>query len=432
MTCHNERGSGLVIAILTIVALFALGSALAFLTRTDVNIAKHQTLHTEAIYVAEAGVEESLHRMSLRDPTYVTVNGSTINAAVRDDSMPYDPNWKAKIFLTRPGTEPAAPWGEDYTVTVQDVGTWLEYSDASDPNAALTIEHKWKDLDDDGIREDGEIVLYDASQYPPENFTSGSPVEVITVPGRSAMADREVLVEAIRFPLNVNARAALLSNEGVDVRGNVSVCGHDHDIDTPRYTMIPGCMAWELCSGRTTCPSKGCLVGIMTTGDIIDQRGSTAVNGEPSPVDTSSSNQFYTLAEFLGITQSEVDDILAGADYRNLNLADPQDGITYVDNAGAADVTWNTGDGTGLLYVTGNLSISGNMTFKGLVYVEGNLTITGTPWFLGAVVVKGTSSYVYAFTGGNPAILYSSEAIQYYIQQHLDFVRIGWKETSGL
>jgi Tfp pilus assembly protein PilX len=82
--CHNEDGTVLIIAVLTIVALFALGTALAFLTRTDVNIARLQTLHTEAIYVAEAGVEEALHRMSMTDPTNVTVNGSTINAAIGD------------------------------------------------------------------------------------------------------------------------------------------------------------------------------------------------------------------------------------------------------------------------------------------------------------------------------------------------------------
>jgi hypothetical protein len=430
MTCRNERGTGLVIAILTIVALFALGSALAFLTRTDVNIAKHQTLHTEAIYVAEGGVEEALYRLSLRDPTNVTVNGSTINAAIRDDSIPYDPNWKARIFLTRPGAEPVAASGEDHTVTVQDAGTWLEYSDASDPNIALTIEHKWKDLDDDGLREDGEIVLYDVGQYPPENHTSGSPVEVITVPGKSAMAARDVLVEAVRFPLNINARAALFCNEGVDVRGNVTVCGHDHDIDTPIFTMLPGCRAWELNSNRTRCTPTGCLVGVMTTGDIVDTRGTTDLAGEPAPIDTSSSNQFYTLAEFLGITQTELDEILAGADFRDVGVTDPQDGITYVDNAGLPDAKWNGGTGTGLLYVTGNLDVSGNIVYKGLIYIEGDFTITGTPWVLGAVIVKGVSSY--AFSGGNPAILYSSEAIAYFIQQHLDYIRIGWKETSGL
>ena len=231
MICHNERGAGLVIAILTIVALFALGTALAFLTRTDINIAKHQTLHTEAIYVAEAGVEEALYRMSMTDPTNVTVNGSTINAAIRDATDPYDPDWKARIFLARPGQEPVPPVGVLHTVTIQDAGSWLEYSVASDLNEALTIEHKWKDLDDDGVREVGEIVLYDASQYPPENFTTGSPVEVISVTAKSATSEREVLVEAVRFPLSINVKAALLSDKGVDVRGNVTVCGHDHSID---------------------------------------------------------------------------------------------------------------------------------------------------------------------------------------------------------
>ena len=181
MIRHNQSGAGLVIAILTVVALFAFGTALAFLTRTDINIAKHQTLHTEAIYVAEAGVEEALHRMSMTDPTNVTVNGSSINAAIRDATVPYDPDWKARIFLARPGQEPVPPIGVDHTVTIQDAGSWLEYSAANDLTEVLTIEHKWKDLDDDGVREVGEIVLYDASQYPPENFTSGSPVEVITV-----------------------------------------------------------------------------------------------------------------------------------------------------------------------------------------------------------------------------------------------------------
>jgi hypothetical protein len=112
--------------------------------------------------------------------------------------------------------------GVDHTVTIQDAGSWLEYSAASDLNQALTIEHKWKDLDGDGVREAGEIVLYDATQYPPENFLTGTPVEVITVNARSATAERQVLVEAVRFPLSVNAKAALLCDKGVD--GETSPC----------------------------------------------------------------------------------------------------------------------------------------------------------------------------------------------------------------
>ena len=430
MSLFDERGTGLVFAILIVGAVVVLGMTLAFLTRTDVNISRHQTQYVEALFVAEAGVEEALHRLALADPTNLNVNGSTINAAIRDPSSPPDPDWAARIFLCNPGAEPGAPVGEYHTVTVQDAGSWLEYSSSDDLDKAITIQHKWKDLNDDGIRDADEIVLYDVSKFPPENFSTGKPVEVITVTGKDATAERKIVVEAIRFPLNINVRAALLCDRGVDVRGNVSVCGHDHSIATPTFTMIPGCKNWEACNPGGDHLASGCLIGIVTTGDEVDRRGSTDLGGYPGPMDTSSTNQFYSLAQTLGISQDDVDLILAGADFHDVGEADPQEGITYVENAGGARAMWNNGVGSGLLYVTGDLEVSGNFIYRGLVYIEGDFKITGTPWILGAVVVRGISDY--AFTGGNPAILYSSEAIEHYLNQHLDYVKIGWKETSGL
>jgi hypothetical protein len=430
MSLFDERGTGLVFAILIVGAVVVLGMTLAFLTRTDVNISRHQTQHVEALFVAEAGTEEALHRLALPDPTNLNVNGSTINAAIRDASNPPDPDWRARIFLCNPGAEPAAPVGEHHTVTIQDAGSWLEYSSPDEPDETVTIRHKWKDLNDDGIRDAGEIVLYDTSKFPPENFTTGKPVEVITVTGKDGTAERVIVVEAIRFPLNINVRAALLCDRGVDVRGNVSVCGHNHSINTPTYTMIPACQNWEACNPGGDHLAGGCLIGIVTTGDEVDRRGSTNLGGYPGPMDTSSTNQFYTLAQTLGISQDDVDAILANADYHDVGEAYPQEGITYVENAGGVSAMWNNGIGSGLLYVTGDLEVSGNFIYRGLVYVEGDFKITGTPWVLGAVVVRGISDY--AFTGGNPAILYSSEAIEHYLSQHLDYIKLGWKETSGL
>ena len=432
MVCCNERGAGLVIAILTVVALFALGMALMFLTRTDMNISKHQTLHVEALYVAEAGVEEALHRLALPDPTMVTVNGASMNAAIRDTVRPYDPDWRARIFLCTPNTEPLAPLGEYNTATIQDDGDWLEYSSENDPATALTIEHKWEDLDGDGVRDNGEIVLYDGSKYPPENFTTGSPVEVVTVTARSATAERVIKVEATKFPLNVNARAALFCDLGVDVRGNVTVCGHDHAMMTPHYTMYPNCQNWEYCGPplHANCMAQGCLVGIMTTGDEVDKRGTTDLDGWPSHEDTSSTNQWLSLPEMLGIEPEILNEILANADYTSAGAADPQEGITYIDNAGGAEVKWNGGSGTGLLYVTGDFSTDGNWEWRGLVYIEGDYKIAGTPSVIGAVMVKGISEY--CFSGGNPCILFSSEALDYYLRQYLDYVKLGWKEVGGL
>jgi hypothetical protein len=430
----NERGFGLVVAILTIVVLFSLGTALVFLTRTDINISKHQTLHVEAIYAAEAGVEEALHRLALPNPTTINVNGASLNAAIRDTVRPYDPEWRARIFLCNPGTEPSAPIGEYHTATIQDNSNWLEYSSAAELATALTIEHKWEDLDEDGIREDGEIVLYDAAKYPPENFDTGSPIEVVTVTARSATSERTIRVDAIHYPINANVLAALMCDNGVDVRGNVTICGHNHSIDVPHYTMFPECEAYEYCNPPPHSPGKcgdaGCLIGIMTTGDVVDKRGTTNVGGYPDPEDTSSTNHFYTLPEALGLTQGEVDVILAGADWLDVQHGRWQEGITYVNNEGGAEAKWNNGGGSGLLYVTGDLATEGNFRWKGLIYVEGDYRLLGTASIIGSVIVRGVSEY--AFTGGNPCILYCSEAIGEGISRQLGYVSIGWKETSGL
>lgn len=434
MLVDNEQGIGMVLALLTIALLFALGAALTFLVRTDVNISKHQTLHTEALYVCEAGVEEALYRLALGDTATVNVNGSTMLAAIGDSVRPYNPDWKARIFLTTPGMQPAAGPNEYHTATIQNSGSWLEYSSAADFATALTIEHKWKDLDDDGLREIGEIVLYDEYQYPPENFTKGSPVEVVTVTGRSAMAERVIKVEATRVPVSANILAALMCDKGVDVRGEVAVCGHDHSMNTPHYTMPPACRQWEQCGPplHSRCAESGCLMGIVTTGDEIDRRGSTSVEGYPVPMDTSSSNHFYTLAEALGLTRDDIVVLLANADFTDVGQPNiPQDGITFIDNAEGPEARWGgNGIGSGLLYVTGDFQSGGNFRWTGLIYVEGDYDFLGTASIIGAVIVKGRSEY--AFTGGNPCILYSSEAIIGSLFSHTGYMKLGWKEVSGL
>jgi hypothetical protein len=432
MTVRNEQGFGLVMAILAILVLFAFGAALAFLARTDVDISRNQSLYVEAIYVAEAGVEEALHRLGLSDPTMITVNGVSMNAAIRDTVRPYDPDWRARIFLCDPGMEPMAPIGECHTATIQNRATWLEYSSASDISTALTIEHKWQDLDGDGNREIGEIVLYDSAKYPCENFDTGKPVEMITVVARSATAERTIKVEATRFPVSANVLAALMCDNAIDVRGDVTVCGHDHSIDVPHYTMFPECQDYEYCGPpvHSRCEDSGCLIGIITTGDVVDRRGTTDVDGYPEPMDTSSSNHFYTLPEALGLTRQEVEVILEGADWRDVQNNRWQDGITYVDNEGEVEAKWNTGGGSGLLYVTGDFATEGNFMWKGLIYVEGDYRLLGTASIIGSVIVRGVSEY--AFTGGNPCILYCSEAISDGLSRHTGYIKLGWKETTGL
>jgi hypothetical protein len=106
-------------------------------------------------------------------------------------------------------------------------------------------------------------------------------------------------------------------------------------------------------------------------------------------------------------------------------------GIVYIDNdgvpqnqSGAWGVTSTTGEG--LLYVDGDLNITGPFTYKGLVYVEGNLTTTGDVWLLGSIVARGTSG---VNLGGGATVLVSSEAIQLAVAKFAgQFVTLSWRE----
>lgn len=425
---QGERGSALLATFVALFFLMSLSIGLMAIVRPSVQIAANQERDTRALYVAEAGVQEMVERMSLDNPTMLTVNGGTFNAAIRDVTPGLDPNWRVRVFNETPGGVAAIglpPLGESYVPTVQATADWLPYASADDPGEALIVEHKWVDTDGDGVRDAGELVLYDRTKYPPENFTTGYPIELVSVVGRNGTSRRGLRVEMTRLPISPNINAALFSDRGVDVRGNVFVDGHNHDVNTPVNTVDPACQAWELCANRTD--ESRCVTSVMTTGDPVNRDGSTDLLGSPTVTDTSSANPFLTLAETLGITEAELEEILSHADYHSANDAAYLSGITYVNGNATGAERFNNSVGDGLLYVRGNLATSGTFAWKGLIYVEGDFTNTGTPWVLGAIVVKGASAF--AFSGGTPDILFSRDAAYFYVQRALGYTVLAWKRT---
>jgi len=413
-TIKNERGSALIITLLVLFAVSVIGATLAKIASTDLKVAGNQRFATDALYAAEAGLTESIHRLSLANPTNVNVGGSTVNAAI-GDRKPYDPNWRTQIFLTTPPASPTANGSVYTTGTIQDPNQdYIQYSRPSGGVDILTVEHKWRDANGNGARDADEVVLYDPAKIPPENLETGFPVEIVTVTGRSGLGRRTIQAEVTRRTLYARTLGALYTDKAISITGNAAFCGYNHDVNTPVGTRPNGCVADHL--------GVGDLAGVTTTGDDVDVSGAAAdIDGYPSPTDTSSSNPFYSLAEVLGISDTELNDILSQPD--QTTITNPFDGITYVQG----DATINSNYvGSGLVYVTGNLAASGSFVFKGLIYVEGDVKIIGTPWILGSMIVRGTSDY--NFSAGNCGILYSEEAIRQYLGQAMPMIVLSWKE----
>ena len=407
----NERGNVLVIACLLVFATFIIGGTVAMMSSTDLKISGNQEMGTEAQFVAEAGLTEAIHRLSLPYPTEVQIGGQPVNISIQD-ALPIDPAYKAYIMMTAPGPNPDIQGSVMTAGTVQDLGgDFLDYSRNAGTDEVVTVEHKWEDLDADGAREAGEIVLYDPLQVPPENFTKGNPVEVITVTGRSGTGRRMLQTEVTRLRLKFRTNGALYTDKAIDVTGNSCFCGYNHDINTAPGTVLNACYGKHL---------NDHLAGVATTGDVVNQGGSNTTDGQPV-TNTDATNLWPTLAEALGITQAECADMLAEAD--NTSIADLIDGITYIQ--GDAKVNASV-VGHGLLYVTGELTINGGFQYWGMIYVEGDCKIVGTPWILGTVLVKGTSDF--EFSAGNCGILYSEEAIQQYVGGLMPMITLAWRD----
>ena len=417
---NGERGAALVVAIMMLLALAFVGAALIFTAGSDLKISGADRRGTQAEFAAEAGVQEAMHRLAMRPGDEVTVNGETFDPAVRDTNNTPDPDWEVRIYAPD-GSDPTSAGSLTYAPTVQSTSTGLDYLREG---AFLSIRHKWRDLDGDGVRDAGEVVRYDPSKVPPENFTTGSIIEVIEVAGHRASARRRLQVETTRFPFTPNIFGALTCDSPIDVRGTVNICGHNHQADTPENTHLE---TNPPCSPNYDEPS-GHLYGITTTGDEIDVSGSTDLLGEPAATDTSSTNPFYTLAEALGVTQDIVDDFLGRADHTSATEGSPLDGVTYIAGNATGGEKFSNVFGSGLLYVKGDLDIAGNFAWRGLVYVEGDAMLTGNPWILGAFIVKGTSQTTPGFSGGDPTILYSEEMIRIALEMAFDYIVLSWKE----
>jgi hypothetical protein len=410
---RSEDGAALAVTLLMLLGLASMALMISVISSSDLNVSGNDRMYQASLDVAEAGLAEAMHRMSLRPGTNVTVGGTTFDASIRDASNPPDPNWRARIFLTAPGGAPAAGGSDFHTGTVQPPGDYLEYSDPSDVAGALLIQHRMADLDGDG---DTEIVLYDPSKIPSENATTGVPVERITVRGREGTARRSIMADVIRFPISVNVVASLSANAGVDLRGNVTVCGHDHRSTTPIGTQLPGCSpAWDQPGGH--------LHAVQTTGDPVMTQGSTDLLGSPTPTNTNPANEFMDILQTLGVSADDFQSILDAADHTSVD-ADPLDGITYING----DLSINDGTGTGLLYVTGDLELKGNFSWRGLIYVEGNLSNTGNTWILGGVVVRGTGLVAVDFGAGTPAILFSRDMLTEALSSSMRYIVLSWKE----
>ena len=402
MIPSNERGIALVMALLVLFAITVLSVGLMVSLSIETKIAGHSMRHAQALNIAEAGISEAMSRIR---------NGDIPNNL--------NPLMEAKIFNAVPGSVPILGANQIALATGQPAGQWLDYSRATDGPEVLNVRYKT-----DAART--VIYRYDPNLVSPINYWTGFPIFVITSVGRKGAEHRRIQAEVIQRPFNVRVEAAMAAKQGIDFSGNSSICGYNHDMNTPAFTDGthasggPCIVPWEL--------NNNDLSGAWSESNITTD-GSSSQAGSPSNKKENQVGFYSGPWEAVGLTQAE---FFAWVGAPRALVPVPPTGVAYMDNDAttqnqSGDFAIHGGNGEGLLYFDGDVAINGNFTFRGMIYIEGDLKLNGNAWILGALIVKGKERIKIA--NGDLTVLYSKDAVTMNLAKFGgQFMTLSWNE----
>ena len=464
----NENGAVLVIGLMFLAILALLGTTAVVMTTTDMQIGANYKTSVQAFYAAEAGIQEALHRLNLSsdDGNFIGETpgdtptpgwGRYIVLQIDQDMFKEDPDWD----LSDSGLDDDFDNDEDGT-TDETGETYLETAtiqtvDGSELNYRwVKIRYKIEDAQFKNADGDtDEVVLYDQTfgYGASAPASDGDPVIIITAMGNAANNSTATIeMEVTRKVLNINVDGALQTSDSVDLSGNITISGFDHELSTVSgdwnnrgtadytgdgYDNDEDADTDETQATATDNPktpedkidygakhkTSGHKPGIYykNTQSIANKGAADCVYGKPSS--STFTGSIKDPWDMLGLSQSEWNDLLASPDHTTIES--PLNGITKI--TGDATLGAND-DGEGILYVTGDLDFSGGPTYKGLIYCEGDITGSGGPFILGTVASKGGGAANSLGTGGF-TILYSSEALEN-TNQWMDFVILSWRQVT--
>jgi hypothetical protein len=397
----------MVVALLVLMVLTTAGVAYVAVTKSEKQIAGNGMIATQAMYAAEAGITEGLHRMGYPADT---------------------------VNYIGPTGVPAAGWGR-YIVLVNGAS-------ALDPDRA-SLASDGMDNDEDGLIDEpnerypevltkqainantvrypyvrveyktqgGNLVLFgDADNNPAtppvENFTDGTPVLRITARGRQGSADKTLEAEAVRFPL-VQVASAVWAGGPLGFDGNAfNIDGHDHSATPPLDTI----------------PSAAPVRGILTADDpnatssqlsnnqednVSGQGGKASVQASPFTYDF---NQLWT--QFSGMADNAYNGSQAWSGVNSAYGSYTNPKVTVVNGNLVCTGSWTGG---GILIVNGNLDMRGGSQFTGVVICLGDIDFAGggpadQAHVVGGLIYQGTmvnASRVH----GSADIYYSTDAV---------------------
>ena len=401
----GDEGNAMVVALLVLMVLTTAAVAYITVTKSEKQIAGNSMIGTQAMYAAEAGITEGLHRMAFPAESLSYIGPAGVPT----------PGWGRYIVLVAgasaldPGRAALATDGMD-----NDEDGLIDETDERYPEVltkqtlnANTLRYPYVRVE--YKTQGGNLVLFgdadnDPSTAPVENFLKGTPVLRITARGRKGNADKTLEAEAVRFPI-IQVAGAIWSGGHLNANGNAFlVDGHDHAATAPFDTL----------TGAAPTPA------VITRGATTDM---TLQSNQEDNVSGIGGNASLQQSTFLYDFNSIYSQMAASADYsltgaQSFTSSSPSYGsytdpkVTVVNGNLSCSGNWTGG---GILVVNGNLSMGGGCQFTGVVVCLGDVTIAGggpadIAHVMGGLIYQGTVVNASSI-GGSADVYYSSQAV---------------------
>jgi hypothetical protein len=361
---EGEKGFVLILALVTMLAMTIIGLSVVMNMTTDMQLSRNERDAKVAFQLAEAGINEAIARLHL--PTNSPRHIGELAGDIGYRTTAWNSGEGKDFGVGNADTDRQSADGLNYTVSINYLDESNPEGFCDDNEAAPNTTANHPVVPPAGCQNTAsEIVMFgkDFRMGSLTNITYGKhPVYRISSVGTSNGTSRTIEAYLGATNLNTDTDAAINTNTCISIAGG--------------STNITGGVKEAGGGGCTTCNDTlaGCAVKAndpMDTylgpdiSDVIDfadethkcKNGTCSAAGDDMP------------------SSGVIDDIVQ--DWGDA-AGDTYSTMIYIDNSGGkeADISGSF-TGRGILIVTGDLKLSGNLNYEGLIYVFGTLTIAG-------------------------------------------------------
>lgn len=413
---RNESGFCVILlCLMVLLTMTALGTAMLQTSMRELKSVNKLKLSQQAFYSAESGNNIVTAEIDNIDP-------DSIDATFYSDRLWLDDFVDVLAKMSTPdmlvldgNNYPFVAEATDYNLDMR-FKTSVEFLwDGSDPGTILCYGYK-----DDGsftFVQDTFQSFSDAGVYVGHDFWPVIKLTSIGTEGRQGRglfkyAERNVQTQIRAKPQFVFPEAALVLNGTLSNSGNPqSAIGEGHPDDTTHCNVFDIVGTNESVNSYTG--NDGICVDETTGKEEPCHTANPQIKDDAAP---------YPVIEVAAALRSMGEEVINPPNNPNFS----EEKIRWYDG----DLTINNLDGNGILVVSGDFTVGGNIAWSGLIIVTGDFVMNGggtyTKYIHGSVIVGGDTT-----GNGNPDIYYDCDRIVNLWKASARFKQDWWKEIPG-